>query len=146
MLPDYSQKGQLCYIAPGALTPAVFLSHFMCQLRIPACAWEPLGYPRPILYHHPYVPSPIATLGSRFSGELRAELSPGTYHRLAHAELNMLSPPSEVKAIKLPAFAPQATSLADAALRTGSDQLLDALVYCCTEMLPDPAVARNWPV
>jgi hypothetical protein len=64
----------------------------------------------------------------------------------AHAEPKMLSPPSEVKATKLLAFAPQATSLADAALRTGSDQLFDALVYCCTVMLPEPAVARNWPV
>lgn len=56
-------------------------------------------------------------------------------HRL-HAELKILNPPSVVKAAKLPAFAPHATSFAGTALRTSSDQLFDDLVYCCTEILP----------
>lgn len=50
--------------------------------------------------------------------------------RTPHAELKMLNPPSDVSATKLPAFAPQATSFAGTAFRTGSDQLFDALVYC----------------
>jgi hypothetical protein len=49
---------------------------------------------------------------------------------VSHAELRMLSPPSDVNATKLPALAPQATSFAGTAFRTGSDQLFDALVYC----------------
>lgn len=95
----------------------------------------------------PPSPPPIAALEYRFCGELCGEICPCGYQiNPAHAEPKMLSPPSEVKATKLLAFAPQATSFADAALRTGSDQLFDALVYCCTVMLPEPAVARNWPV
>lgn len=93
------------------------------------------------------LPPPIAALENGFCGELCGEVCPCGYQiNPAHAEPKMLSPPSEVRATKLLAFAPQATSLADAALRTGSDQLFDALVYCCTVMLPEPAVARNWPV
>lgn len=93
------------------------------------------------------LPPPIAALEYGFCGELCGEICPCGYQiNPAHAEPKMLSPPSEVKATRLLAFAPQATSLADAALRTGSDQLFDALVYCCTVMLPEPAVARNWPV
>jgi hypothetical protein len=63
-----------------------------------------------------------------------------------YAALKMFSPPSVVNATRLAAFAPHATSLAEMAFLTGSDQLLEALVYCCTETLPDPAAARNWPV
>jgi hypothetical protein len=60
--------------------------------------------------------------------------------------LSMLRPPSGVKATILCPFAPQATSRAGTAFLTGSDQLFDALVYWCTETLPVPAAARNWPV
>lgn len=63
-----------------------------------------------------------------------------------YAAVKILKPPSVVNATRLAAFAPHATSLAEMAFLTGSDQLLEALVYCCTETLPDPAAARNWPV
>jgi hypothetical protein len=58
----------------------------------------------------------------------------------------MLRPPSGVRAARLCPLAPQATSLAATAFLTGSDQLFDALVYWCTDTLPVPAAARNWPV
>lgn len=63
-----------------------------------------------------------------------------------HDALNILRPPSGVRATNEVAFAPQATSFACTAFRNGSDQLFDDLIYCCTETLPDPAIAKNWPV
>jgi hypothetical protein len=111
------------------------------------CFWASTPSKTILTSSPPSTTPPIAALEYRSCGELCGENCPCNYQiNPAHAEPKTLSPPSEVKATKLLAFAPQATSLADAALRTGSDQLFDALVYCCTVMLPEPAVARNWPV
>lgn len=63
-----------------------------------------------------------------------------------HAAPRILKPPSGVNATREEALARQATSLAETAFRTGSDQLFEAFVYCCTDTLPEPAVAKNCPV
>lgn len=65
---------------------------------------------------------------------------------IAQATLSRLSPPSSVKATKLAAFAPQATSAAGTALLISSLQLLDALTYCCTDTPPFAEIARYVPV